>query len=135
MPRPRKVDRLADVDDLLCDERVIHVDAVRAARGLLPDSERLRALAPLFATLGDPTRLRLVAALSGGELCVCDLAAVVGLSESAISHQLRVLRSLGIVRPRRVGRRVYYAIDDDHVRALFAQGLEHVDHRRPEGDR
>ena len=79
--------------------------------------------------MGDPTRLRLVAALAGRELCVCDLAATVGLSESAVSHQLRLLRARGLVRSRRDGRLVYYALDDDHVAALYAIALEHVAHQ------
>lgn len=129
MPRPRKTDQLADVPDLVCDDRVVHVDAVRAARAALPSRGDLLGLAELFAALGDPTRLRIVAALAGRELCVCDLAATVGTSESAVSHQLRGLRALGLVRSRRDGRLVYYALDDEHVSSLYGQALDHVAHR------
>lgn len=129
MARPRKRDQLlGGMTDLACDERVVHVEAVRAARASLPDTANLAGLAELFAALGDPTRLRIVAALSARELCVCDLAAAVGTSVSAMSHQLRTLRALGLVRPRRDGRLVYYALDDDHVAALYRQGLDHVGH-------
>jgi DNA-binding transcriptional ArsR family regulator len=129
MPRPRKTDQLADVTDLICDDRVVHVEAVRAARAALPSGTDLLGLAELFAALGDPTRLRIVAALAGQELCVCDLAATVGTTESAVSHQLRSLRSLGLVRSRRDGRLVYYALDDAHVSSLYGQALDHVAHR------
>ena len=128
MARPRKVDRLTEMMDLLCDERVVHVDAVQDARTMLPSSSVLAGLTGMFAALGDPTRLRIVAALTGRELCVCDLAAVVRQSESAVSHQLRLLRSLGLVRSRREGRRVYYALDDAHVAVLYSQALHHVGH-------
>lgn len=129
MPRPRKQDQLAEVSDLVCDDRVVHVQAVRAARGTLPAGPTLAGLADVFATLGDPTRLRIVAALAHRELCVCDLAATVGQTESAVSHQLRNLRALGLVRSRREGRLVYYALDDDHVSALYGRALDHVAHR------
>ena len=132
MPRPRRHDRLT-IDPSTaadgCDVRVVHVDTVRAARAAQPPATVLAGAADLFATLGDPTRLRLVAALAGRELCVCDLAATVGLSESAVSHQLRLLRARGLVRSRRDGRLVYYALDDDHVADLYAVALEHVAHR------
>lgn len=129
MPRPRKTEQLFSTDDLVCDDRVVHMDAVLAARRALPPPASLAGLAELFAALGDPSRVRILAALAAQELCVCDLAATVGISESAVSHQLRHLRSLGLVSSRRQGRLVYYALDDDHVRQLFSQGLDHVSHR------
>ena len=107
-------------------------DDVRHAREALPGHDATQALAALFGALGDPTRLSIVAGLDCGELCVGDLAAALGLSESAASHQLRVLRELGIVRSRRDGRQIYYALDDAHVVALYRQGLEHVTHQRQE---
>ena len=128
LARPRKIDQFTDTADLVCDVRVVHVEAVREARRDLPERSTLAALTDLFATLGDPTRLRMVAALAARELCVCDLAAAVGQSESAVSHQLRAMRSLGLVRSRREGRLVYYTLDDEHVATLYAQALEHVGH-------
>ena len=91
----------------------------------------VEALAETFRLLGDPTRIRIVDALARGELCVHELSDHVGISESAISHQLRLMRSMRIVRGRREGRCVYYTLDDQHVLALFQQGLRHVseDHR------
>jgi DNA-binding transcriptional ArsR family regulator len=88
-------------------------------------------MAALFKAMGDPTRVRIVSALSQGELCVCDIASSVGMSQSAVSHQLRTLRELHLVRTRREGRKIYYALDDDHVHSLFHQGLDHVQHRDP----
>lgn len=129
MARPRKVDQLADIDDLVCEERVVHVDAVRDARRDLPPPQTVVGLVELFGALGDATRLRIVSALAARELCVCDLAAAIGQSDSAVSHQLRVLRKLGLVRSRRDGRRVYYALDDDHVSTLYAQAIDHVGHQ------
>jgi ArsR family transcriptional regulator, lead/cadmium/zinc/bismuth-responsive transcriptional repressor len=84
------------------------------------------ALAEIFKALGDTTRVRMLDALSRSEVCVCDLAAMLGLTESAVSHQLRFLRSLRLVRSRRDGRHIYYTLADQHIVRLFEQGLEHV---------
>jgi DNA-binding transcriptional ArsR family regulator len=97
----------------------------------LLDERAAQELADTFAVLGDPTRVRMVDALAHGELCVSDLADVVGLSESAVSHQLRLLRSLRIVRARRAGRQVYYQLDDNHIRTLLDQGRRHIEEHRP----
>ena len=88
---------------------------------------RVEALADTFRVLGDPTRVRILDALSAGELCVCDIASLVGISESAVSHQLRLLRGMRLVRPRRPGRLVFYALDDQHIIELFKQALTHVE--------
>ena len=90
----------------------------------------VEALADTFRVLGDPTRVRILDALSAGELCVCDIASLVGISESAVSHQLRVLRGMRLVRPRRAGRLVYYAVDDQHILELLKQALTHVEEPR-----
>jgi DNA-binding transcriptional ArsR family regulator len=87
------------------------------------------ALAETFRVLGDTTRVRLIDALSRSELCVQDLADALGLTQSAVSHQLRLLRSMRLVRTRRDGRQIFYALDDDHIIGLFKQGLEHVEER------
>lgn len=93
-------------------------------------SRAIQALADTFRVLGDPTRVRILDALSGGELCVCDIAGLAGISESAVSHQLRLLRGMRLVRPRRSGRQVYYALDDHHIIELLHQGLTHVEEPR-----
>ncbi len=100
----------------------IHISVLLLKR----DPTVVQALAEMFRILGDPTRVRIVDVLAEGELCVCDIAEHVGISESAVSHQLRLMRGMRIVRGRRAGRCVYYTLDDQHVLDLFHQGLRHV---------
>ena len=115
---------LLEEDD--CRVRVVHLDRVNRARTeAIPESE-LERLALTFKVLGDPTRLKIFVALSGGEMCVCDLAAYIGLSESAVSHQLRRMREQALVKARREGQVLYYALDDGHVAELLRLGFEHV---------
>ena len=109
-----------------CGEERVHVDAVEQVRGLLPPDEELYDLAELFKIFGDSTRVKILYALLEGELCVCDLSALLDLSQSAISHQLRTLKQARIVRNRRSGKVVYYSLDDEHIKALFGVAFEHV---------
>ena len=106
----------------------LHPDAVENVRANLPDDEFLYDLAELFKVFGDPTRLKLLAALLAQEMCVCDLSDLLGISQSAVSHQLRLLRTSRLVKNRREGKSVYYSLDDDHVATILAQGMEHVRH-------
>jgi DNA-binding transcriptional ArsR family regulator len=94
------------------------------------DAATVEALADTFRILGDPTRVRIVDALAGGQLCVHEISEHIGLSESAVSHQLRLMRTMRIVKGRREGRCVYYTLDDQHVLDLFQQGLRHVSEER-----
>jgi ArsR family transcriptional regulator, lead/cadmium/zinc/bismuth-responsive transcriptional repressor len=94
------------------------------------DPQSIEGLTEIFRVLGDPTRVRILDALSHAELCVGELASHLGLTESAVSHQLRLLRNTRIVRTRRDGRMIFYALDDKHVLALFRQGLRHVQEAR-----
>ena len=110
----------------LCEVAHLHPARVAELRETLIGAEDVTDLADTFKALGDPTRVRILDALSHGELCVCDLAALVSISQSAVSHQLRLLRNLRLVRPRRDGRMVFYALDDRHIMTLFRQGLRHV---------
>src|ERR671913_679434 len=112
--------------DEACDVIQIDLTRVRRLRAALVPGDTVTALADIFSGLGDPTRVRILDALSHGELCVCDLAAVLSLSQSAVSHQLRLLRGLRLVRARREGRMVFYALDDRHVVDLLGEGLKHV---------
>lgn len=98
-----------------------------ARRSTLMADATVSALADTFRVLGDPTRVKILDALSAGELCVCDIAELVGISESAVSHQLRLLRGMRLVRPRRAGRLVYYSLDDQHIIELLRQALTHVE--------
>lgn len=116
-------------DDLCCDDEVIHPDQVALAQTQLIDTDEAPPLADLFKILGDATRIRIMSALTSAELCVYDIAAVVGMSQSAISHQLRLLRTVGLVKARKSGKHVMYTLDDDHVAELFRCGLEHIRHR------
>ena len=109
-----------------CRVRIVHLDRVKQARKEAMAAPELERLAMIFKVLGDPTRLRIVVALDGGEMCVCDLAAYLGLSESAVSHQLRRMREHALVKPRREGQVLYYALDDGHVSDLVRMGLEHI---------
>ena len=101
-----------------------------AAPTALTDSATVQALADTFRILGDPTRVRIVDALVQGERCVHEIAGLVGISESAVSHQLRLMRGMRLVRGRRAGRCVYYTLDDQHIVDLFQQGLRHVSEER-----
>lgn len=121
----------ADLPDTLesletCEVSFVDPANIARVRPGLIGARQVGALADTFRVLGDPTRVRLLDALSAAELCVCDLAALLGVSESAISHQLRLLRTMRLVRSRREGRMVFYALDDQHVVSLLRQGLEHV---------
>ncbi len=118
------------------DPRVAHcetdlVDAVAVERVLaaVPDDVRIKATSDIFAALGDPTRLRILLALSRERLCVCDLASVTGVSQSGVSHQLRVLRDLDLVAFERIGKRAVYRLADDHVGELLRQGTDHAEER------
>lgn len=121
------VQAAASSDD--CAVRIIDLDRVEATRARVLARPHAEAAAELFRLLGDPGRLQMLCALlEAGELCVCDLAAVVDMAESSVSHSLRLLRTAGIVRQRRAGRQVFYGLDDAHVRLLLDLSIEHVGH-------
>lgn len=114
-----------------CEVRLVDPVQVERVRGRLPEDGTVRDAADVFALLGDPNRLRLLASLAEAvELCVCDLAAAAGMGESAASHALRLLRAHGVLSARRRGRMVYYSLRDAHVRLLLDVTLEHVRHSR-----
>ena len=94
-----------------------------------PDENTLYDLAELFKVFGDSTRIRIISALIDGELCVYHLSERLGVGQSAVSHQLRILRSAGLVRPRRDGKEVYYSLDDEHVEEIYGAGLAHILHK------
>ena len=110
-----------------CEESLIHTDRVEQVRGRLPPDEQLYDLAELFKIFGDSTRIKLLYALYESELCVCDLADVLGLTQSAVSHQLRLLKSSKLVKVRREGKTVFYSLADDHVVRILSQGMEHLE--------
>ncbi len=112
--------------DALCEVTLVNEGRVREAVTTGADSAEIARLAETFQVLASPTRLRLIEALTGGEMCVCDLAAVAGVSQSAVSHHLRMMRALRLVRYRKESRMAYYRLDDRHIEDVFATGLEHV---------
>jgi DNA-binding transcriptional ArsR family regulator len=112
--------------DATCEAEHLDPRSTAARRQRLLTPRTVEGLADTFRVLGDPTRVRILDALSDGELCVCDIASLVGMSESAVSHQLRLLRGMRLVRPRRAGRLVYYAVDDHHILELLRQAMTHV---------
>jgi DNA-binding transcriptional ArsR family regulator len=111
-----------------CEESFIHEDQVLVAQEHMIDGLTSTRLAGTFQALSDPTRVRLISALANTELCVCDLAAVLGMSQSAVSHQLRSLRDLRLVKSHRSGREIFYTLNDDHIRELYELGLKHIQH-------
>lgn len=111
-----------------CEIKQINEEMVRQAQAQLVDGLTATQMAEFFKALSDPTRVRIISALSAGELCVCDIAATLGMSQSAISHQLRRLRQLRLVKRRKDGQIVYYALDDEHVSDLFREGMDHLRH-------
>ena len=112
--------------DLCCAVTQVHPDAVERVRELLPRDETLYDLAELFKIFGDSTRVKILYALLESELCVCDLAKLMEVTQSAVSHQLRVLKGSKLVKFRREGKTVYYSLADEHVSRILSQGMEHI---------
>ena len=110
-----------------CEYMHVHEDTVKALQQSMPDEEVLYDLAELFKIFGDSTRIRILYALFEAELCVCDIAQLLGMTQSAISHQLRILKGSKLVKYRREGKTVFYSLADGHVRTIINQGLEHVE--------
>jgi DNA-binding transcriptional ArsR family regulator len=118
-----------------CEVECVEPERVRDVLERLPAESVFQDLAETFRVLADPGRVRLISALlEAGELCVCDLAAVTGLSQTACSHNLRLLRSKRLVRHRKQGRNVYYSLDDGHIQLLLDVGLQHVGHEEARAD-
>lgn len=109
-----------------CNCNIIHEDVVSKVKDLLPKDEVLYDLAELFKTFGDSTRVKILCALFETDMCVCDLAAVLEVSQSAVSHQLRTLKAARLVKFKRAGKVVYYSLDDEHIKGIFNQGFEHI---------
>jgi len=113
-------------EEIGCDCDVIHADIVEAVKKKMPDENELYDLSDFFKILGDSTRAKIIWALDESEMCVCDLAVLLGMTKSAISHQLRLLRQEHLVKNRREGKVVLYSLVDDHIRQIFEMGLEHI---------
>ena len=113
-------------NDVCCEVEHIHEDVLARLGNRMPDERKLEDVAELFKMFGDKTRAKILCALNMEELCVCDLAALLGMNQSAISHQLRLLKAVRLVRSRKQGREVYYSLDDQHIQAIFAMAFTHV---------
>lgn len=109
-----------------CDLLVVHPEVVEKVRAMIPSEDTLYDLTELFRMFGDSTRVRILYVLFASEMCVCDIAGILGMTQSAISHQLRALKNAKLVKSRREGRIVFYSLADDHVRFIIDQGIEHV---------
>ncbi len=112
-----------------CEIKFVDKEKVDRARKLMRSDDIIIRLAETFKVLGDPTRTKIISALLAEELCVCDIANLLNMSDSAISHQLRILRNLRLVKYRREGKMAFYSLDDRHINELFEHGLEHVSER------
>ena len=110
----------------VCSAHIEHADTISAVEKIMPKEELLYDLAELYKVFGDSTRIKILFALYESEMCVCDIAALLSMTQSAISHQLRVLKQSKLVKFRKDGKEVYYSLDDDHIFKILAQGLEHI---------
>ena len=119
---------MAELNDVeRCGFLCVHEATVEKVLSQMPADEKLYDLAELFKVFGDSTRIKILYALFEAELCVCDIAQLLGLTQSAVSHQLRVLKAGRLVKPRKDGKTVFYSLADEHVRTLIAQGMEHIE--------
>ena len=109
-----------------CDDDVVHSGAVERVKAAMPDEDMLYDAAELFKVFGDSTRTRILSALFIEELCMCDIAEILGMTKSAVSHQLRTLRQTKIVKARRSGKEVFYSLDDDHISRIYKTAMEHL---------
>jgi DNA-binding transcriptional ArsR family regulator len=119
------------VDDIQdkCEIECIHEESVFMVKEKALSPNEILGLSEIFKGLGDPTRIKILHALSQEELCVCDLVEVLKMTQSAVSHQLRTLRNLRLVKHRKEGKMVYYSLDDNHIINIFTQGLDHIRHK------
>ncbi|MCD8073503.1 MAG: metalloregulator ArsR/SmtB family transcription factor [Lachnospiraceae bacterium] len=126
MSEKTNISNKAVADCCGCDEYEIHENLLKIVNDTLPNETTLYDLAELFKVFGDSTRIRILYVLFEAEVCVCDLASALNMNQSAISHQLRILKANRLVKSRREGKSVFYSLADDHVRTILAQGEEHI---------
>jgi DNA-binding transcriptional ArsR family regulator len=117
-----------EIEKDLCDEKCIHPQSICFIKQNMLDESMVYDLSEMFKAISEPSRIKILHALSRRELCVCDLAEALGMNQSAVSHQLRVLRSARLVKFRKEGKEAWYSLDDDHVVTLMCQGTEHISH-------
>lgn len=112
--------------DELCDNEIIHEEIVTKVKKTFPEDEMIFDLADFYKIFGDTTRVKILYALDKSELCVCDISALLGMSVSAVSHQLKILRDSNLVKTKRDGKIVYYSLSDEHVKSILECGIEHI---------
>ena len=120
-------DRMEERKDEICEGCEVHEDLLKIVNETLPEETELYDLAELFKVFGDSTRIRILFVLFEAEVCVCDLAKVLNMTQSAISHQLRILKQNKLVKNRREGKSIFYSLADDHVRTIINQGRDHIE--------
>jgi len=113
--------------ELGCDCDTIHSETVDAVRVVMPSEDETAAITGLFKVLGDSTRVKILWALNRSELCVCDISALLNMTKSAVSHQLRLLREANLIKNRREGKVIYYSLSDDHVKQIYETAVEHIE--------
>lgn len=118
---------MAELEKVCCDSTEVHEDLLKIVKETMPDETKLYDLAELFKVFGDSTRIRILFVLFEAEVCVCDLAQALNMTQSAISHQLKILKQSKLVKSRREGKSIFYSLADDHVRTIIAQGCEHIE--------
>jgi ArsR family transcriptional regulator len=117
-------------NEFICDCNMIHEEMVNDTLSKMPENEILESLADFFKIMGDTTRCKLLFALLHNEMCVCDLANVLSMTKSSISHQLSKMKDVGLVKCRKEGKAVYYSLDDEHIQEIFEVGLKHINHKK-----
>ena len=127
MSKKKGVNRMAMNDVECCDFYQVHEDVVKAVTAKMPDEDELYDLAEIFKVFGDSTRIKILYVLFESEMCVCDSAQLLNMNQSAISHQLKILKQSRLVKSRREGKAVFYSLADGHVRTIINQGLEHIE--------
>lgn len=115
-----------EVKECSCEYMHVHEETVQKVEGVMPDEQQLLDLSEFFKVFGDSTRIKILYALSQSELCVCDIATLLQMGQSAISHQLRILKQMRLVNFRRDGKTVFYSLSDAHIQTILAQGMEHI---------
>lgn len=117
-------------NEFICDCNMVHKEMVQDTLSQMPENNIMNALAEFFKIMGDQTRCKLLFALMQNEMCVCDLANVLSMTKSSISHQLSKMKEVGLVKCRKSGKTVYYSLDDSHIKEIFEVGLNHINHKR-----
>ncbi|MCI9361870.1 MAG: helix-turn-helix transcriptional regulator [Hungatella sp.] len=115
-----------EVEEGACEFMHVHDDIIRKVEGVMPQEQELVELSEFFKVFGDSTRIKILYVLSQSEMCVCDIATLLQMGQSAISHQLRILKQMRLVKFRRDGKTVFYSLSDDHIQTILAQGMEHI---------